>query len=240
MEKEEEKTYQSTKVLGQLYDMVERVDFVPDYNLPFNDKLLRMCTLAHNELRYLRELKESYDTEMYRYMAQNDIKTEFEVFSTFVLHHDNTSKDYKFHEEIGQTSSNLKNRFRDDVIKRAGCAKTPHDHTRLAPYAIGMYVITAQAVAKAREKVFSKKKKNVKRAELDERDMVITKADLDDMPLMSFPWIFADILGEKLTQSVRTNQTEDFSANAMYEDLGIPIQEFERMDVGNALAVEEI
>jgi hypothetical protein len=37
---------------------------------------------------------------MYRIMAQHDIKSEFEVWSTFVMHHGGAN-DYKFHEENG-------------------------------------------------------------------------------------------------------------------------------------------
>jgi RNA-dependent RNA polymerase len=110
--KPKEQIYVSHKVLGKLYDQVERIDFVPCFENPFDKRILEAYKLDDQLLEDAAAVKEQYDAAMRRIMAQHDIATEFEVWSTFVLHHANQSKDYKFHEEMGEISSALKDRFR--------------------------------------------------------------------------------------------------------------------------------
>ena len=58
---EEEGRYTSTKILGILYDMVERVDFTPSYDLEPNQAILDAFELTEAELQWALELKEEYD-----------------------------------------------------------------------------------------------------------------------------------------------------------------------------------
>jgi len=183
--KPKEQIYVSHKVLGKLYDQVERIDFVPYFDSPFDKRILTAYELDRKLLWDAATLKEQYDAAMHRIMAQHDIGTEFEVWSTFVLHHAMQSKDYKFHEEMGEISSALKDRFRQACYEKAGSK----DFEVLGPFVAAMYKVTAEEMAYAVEecqqvKIVGGKEKKV-------RSMVA-----NSMPLMSFPWLFQGILGK--------------------------------------------
>lgn len=175
MEKENKPEYHSKKVLGQLFDQVERVDFVPVFDSPFDERVLRAYQIDSKILGSAAVLKRQYDTATRRIMAQHAIKTEFEVWSTFVMHHSKASNDYKFHEEIGRISLALKDRFREECYKAAGSK----GFETLGPFVAAMYTVTADEVSQA------------------VREMKETETDIkaDKMPLMSFPWLFKEVLG---------------------------------------------
>ena len=185
-----DKVYISEKILGQLYDQVERTDFAPDFSKPFNRCILEAYDIPDAVLANARQLKEEYDAALCRIMAKLDIKTEFEVWSTFALSH-NKSNDYKFHEEIGQLSTNLKIQYRDLCVKAAG----GKHHDQLGPFVAAMYQITAEEMAVA-----------VKRCNQthipDGRPAPLRQMKLTDVPLMSFPWIFHDVLGKIANSSI--------------------------------------
>ncbi len=183
--KPKEQQYISHKVLGKLYDQVERVDFVPAFTNPFDKRILGAYKLGDNILQDAAGLKREYDAAMHRIMAQHDIKTEFEVWSTFVLHHSNQSKDYKFHEEIGQLSSALKEQYRIECYRKAGSK----NFESMGPFAAAMYTVTS---AETDEAV---KECNQIRI-VDGKEQRVRKMTPESMPLMSFPWIFHDILGK--------------------------------------------
>jgi RNA-dependent RNA polymerase len=112
--------YHSKKVLGQLYDMVERVAFIPEWTAPFDSRVLDAYRLEEVLLEKARNLKGQYDESIKRLMAQHAIRTEFEVWSAFVLDHNQEKKDYSIAEELGQLALAVKNRFRKDSIEAAG------------------------------------------------------------------------------------------------------------------------
>lgn len=183
--KPKEQIYVSHKVLGKLYDQVERIDFVPLFDSPFDNRILGAYKLDEKLLWDAATVKEQYDAAMRRIMAQHDIATEFEVWSTFVLHHANQSKDYKFHEEMGQISSALKDRFRQACYDKAGSK----DLQVMGPFVAAMYNVTAEEMAYAVEEC--RQVKIVGGQETKARHMVAKS-----MPLMSFPWLFQSILGK--------------------------------------------
>ncbi|KAL2831180.1 RNA dependent RNA polymerase-domain-containing protein [Aspergillus cavernicola] len=178
--------YRSEKVLGQLYDAVERSDFVPSLEMNFDKRILD-CHVEVTEDMYsfARSLKIEYDTAMRRIMAQHEIKTEFEVWSTFVLRHSNMTNDYKFHEDMGTISSALLEDFRKRFYDKVG----GRSFELLAPSVVVMYRITHEemsaALAKHREE-----------NPIDD-DLFISKPapKIEQLPLISFPWIFPKILG---------------------------------------------
>ena len=183
--KPKEAIYVSHKVLGKLYDQVERVDFVPAFSIPFDERILRAYKFHDRTLRDAATLKLEYDAAMRRIMAQHDIKTEFEVWSTFVLHHSNQSKDYKFHEEIGQLSSALKDQYRTSCYRLVGSKSFEF----MGPFVAAMYRITQlemeEAIKECRQvTMVGGKEERVRRMEPE------------TMPLMSFPWLFPDVLGK--------------------------------------------
>jgi RNA-dependent RNA polymerase len=173
--------YVSEKILGQLYDIVERVDFRPKLEVAFDNRLLD-CGIEPSDkiLEAAAELKASYDADMRRIMAQHEIKTEFEVWSTFVLNHANMSKDYTVHEELGRISSALREHYLMECYEKAG----GKDFKSLAPLAVAMYKVTSDQMAEALAKL--KTPADGLRPE---------KADVD-LPLISFPWILQPILGK--------------------------------------------
>lgn len=183
--KTKDQTYISRKILGKLYDQVERVDFVPAFSAPFDRRILDAYTLNEDLLQGARDLKINYDAAVHRIMAQHEIRTEFEVWSTFVLHHAGDSKDYKFHEVIGELSNALKSQFREACYQKAG----GKEFERIGPFVAAMYQVTfdemAQAVSECRQvKMVGGQEKRVRRM------------DPASMPLMSFPWLFQGILGK--------------------------------------------
>jgi RNA-dependent RNA polymerase len=167
MEKKSRNSYTSHKILGQLYDAVDRVAFVAKYDSPFDERILSACEPSEEMMQAARELKHEYDTSLQRIMAQHDIKTEFEVWSTFVLDHSKASKDYKFHEEIGQLSNSLKEQYFNAVVEKAGGKRWEH----LIPWAVAMYRVTKEELDDAR-----------------------SQGRGSTMPFISFPWILRSTL----------------------------------------------
>ncbi len=183
--KKQHQIYTSKKVLGQLYDQVERIDFVPSFTAPFDTRILQAYILDENILRSAREIKKEYDAHMRRIMAQQEIKTEFEVWSTFVLQHSSTSNDFKYHEQIGEISMALKDQFRLICHERAG----GKDYKHIGPFAAAMYEVTAREVTAAVEECHRVQMVGGQPRPL--REMTTST-----MPLMSFPWLFQDVLGK--------------------------------------------
>ena len=183
--KKQHQVYRSKKVLGQLYDQVERIDFVPAFTAPFDTRILNAYTLDESILRNAREIKKEYDAHMRRIMAQQEIKTEFEVWSTFVLQHSSTSNAFKYHEQIGEISLALKDQFRLICHERAG----GKDFEHIGPFAAAMYEVTAREMDAAVEECHCFQIVGGQPRPL--REMTPST-----MPLMSFPWLFQDVLGK--------------------------------------------
>ncbi|KKY20896.1 putative rna-directed rna polymerase (sad-1) [Phaeomoniella chlamydospora] len=186
------RTYRSQKILGRLFDGVDEVAFVPDFQGCFDDRILSSYPVDQKLLDDAAELKESYDEHVSRIMALHEIKTEHEVFSTLCLDHSQATKDYKFHEELGRLSSVLKEQFRGECKKRAG----GDDFEHLAPFAVAMYKVTEAQVKTA----------------LAECKTGMREMKPDSMPFITFPWILQPILCEiasKQHQRFATTPTEE-------------------------------
>ncbi|KAL8740977.1 MAG: hypothetical protein Q9190_006367, partial [Brigantiaea leucoxantha] len=171
-----EDTYHSRKILGRLYDEVERVDFNPAFEMSFDNRILSAYKLDQSMLEQAYELKKEYDSAVRRIMAQHDIKSDFEVWSTFALHHSREVGDYKFYEEIGRLSASLKDRFRARCYEKVGSK----DFNDIGPFVSAMYTVTAEEVTTA----------------VEEQRQRMGKVDVATVPLMSFPWIFQNVLGK--------------------------------------------
>ncbi|KIW95817.1 uncharacterized protein Z519_02881 [Cladophialophora bantiana CBS 173.52] len=176
--------YRSKKILGQLYDAVERVKFKPHWSGTFDPRILTHAP-AHEIMETVSNLKKSYDERMRRIMAQHQIGSEFEVWSTFVLHHSKVSKDFKFHEEIGQHAKNLKEQYYEAFCQEAG----GHDSEKLKPFAIAAYHITHDELREAQAKQQNLMEDEAQFATSDESGSASTK-----MPFISFPWVLQDTL----------------------------------------------
>ncbi|KAL3436741.1 RNA dependent RNA polymerase-domain-containing protein [Aspergillus tetrazonus] len=185
--KPESARYHSKRILGQLYDAVERIDFVPNLEMDFDKRILN-CNVEVPDAIYdfARRLKDEYDIAIRRIMAQHEIKTEFEVWSTFVLSHATIDKDYKFHEDIGAMSFALRENFKKQAFEKVG----GRTFDALAPLAVAMYRVTHQEMATALAK-------HRERKPPDERLSNNKPAlRMEQLPLISFPWMFSEILGQ--------------------------------------------
>lgn len=188
--------YISRKVLGRLYDAVEKVDFEPNWSGAFDERILGHVP-KEQILEEVNKLKKSYDESMRRIMAQHKIRTEFEVWSTFVLHHSKAGRDYKFHEEIGQHSKTLKDQYYEAFCQEAGGT----EFEDLAPYAVAAYHITYNEVREAQEKFY---------VQHQDEDDTSPDSITAEMPFISFPWVLQDVMGKiaRNTSAILTKESQ--------------------------------
>lgn len=191
-----DKVQKSLTVLGQLYDMVQYEDFQPSLDQPFDQRILTAFTLDEDILECAANIKQEYDGALRRIMAQHEIGSEFEVWTTFVLRHARLSNDYKFHEEMRRISDTLKERFIATCQEKAGGT----DYEKIAPFAAAMYTVTARQVRHETE-VFNKWNEEAPRP-----------MQPSERPLMSFPWLFQKELGKIANGKRRLGGTQSVKA----------------------------
>lgn len=181
--------YHSGKILGLLYDKVETVNFIPQYEEPFDKRILRAYhPLDDTLLKTVRQIKTNYDTAMRRLLAQQEVKTEFEIWSTFVLSKPRVGSDYKLQEEIARISDALKEQFRSVCIEKAGSK----DFSILGPFVAAMYKVTKEELDIALAECRSTKI-------VGGREVPRRKMEPKNMPLITFPWLFEKELGRIAT-----------------------------------------
>ncbi|KAF2271207.1 RdRP-domain-containing protein [Lojkania enalia] len=182
-----EQIYHSKSILGVLFDQVKIVDFEPQYDSPFDDRVLNAYELDDTMLLHAADIKEEYDNAVKRLMAKHAIRTEFEVWSIFVLSHNQSLRDYSFADEFGKTVGAIKHQFRELCLRAAG-ASTCFDMKRLGPFVAAMYIVTAREMQKALRECQAAKT-------VGGEQVPVRKKDPENMPLMSFPWLFHSELG---------------------------------------------
>lgn len=203
----ESSTYHSVKILGQLYDKIETVGFVPEYTTPFDNRILEAYKLDGTILSSARDLKSQYDTAIRRVMSQHEIETEFEIWSAFVLSKPRVGSDYKVQEEVGRISESLKDRFRAVCIQQAG----GDTFSILAPFVAAMYQVTKEEVDTALSECRSLKK-------VGGRELPIRKMDHKHMPLVSFPWLFDRELGKIAVNKVGAKEPADVEPTVLAQN----------------------
>ena len=189
--KRPDQIYQSKRILGQLYDKVESINFTPNLSMPFDSRILNCALVPLSEpfIEWAADLKVDYDASMRRVMAQYEIKTEFEVWSTFVLSHNYLCKDYKIHEDLGRIASTLRQGFRQQCYDKVGSRTLD----KLAPVVVALYRVTHHQLADTLQKAAQDEPGDG----YDDADSVDgPESESFHMPLISFPWIFHDILGK--------------------------------------------
>jgi RNA-dependent RNA polymerase len=204
MEKKGSGQYRSRKILGQLYDAVEKVNFQPNWDGAFDERILSRDLPEGRIVEEVRKLKRSFDESMRRIMAQHKIRTEFEVWSTFVLHHSKAARDFKFHEEIGQHSKTLKDQYYEAFVQEAG----GREFERLAPFAVAAYHVTYDEVREVQEAIYKQ--------EQDSDDSAETPIE---MPFISFPWVLQDVLGKVAKSPVPSRDAAEADSVATKNDL---------------------
>lgn len=174
--------YPSKKILGQLYDAIVDVNRPEQQNGSFDDRILNKYTESCFEILIAKaqELKIEYDAAIKAVMAHHEIATEFEVWTAFVLSHNQERKDYSFAEELGLISQDLTLKFRKLCIEAAG----GETHDKIMPFVAAMYKVTAREASEA------------------------TKTG--NSALISFPWIFHRELGQIATSKQHVTVTKKF------------------------------
>lgn len=185
---ERRNVYKSKKVIGQLYDLVDRMPFHPAWEQPFDNRVLGAYELDEQIKRSAREVKLEYDMAVRRLMAQYGIRDEFQVWTAFVMDH-NQDSDYKFAQDFGEKVSGLKRWARDLCYAKADASA--QDWYKIAPFIVAMYTITAMEIG---ENCAAYRTEKVVRAQ-DVEDVEDAQPTFENMPLMSFPWIFSTELG---------------------------------------------
>ncbi|RWA07389.1 hypothetical protein EKO27_g7728 [Xylaria grammica] len=168
--------YHSKKVLGQLYDVVTKVEFHPNYNSVFDERIIRRFALADDVLKKARILKRQHDRALRKIMNQREINTEFEVWSTFVLARPRVGSDYRMQETMGPIIASHCERLRNACIRVAGS----REPKVLYPFIAAAYRVTWEAV----------------QVTICESSYGVGGVSVgQSMPFISFPWIFEQELG---------------------------------------------
>jgi RNA-dependent RNA polymerase len=187
--KSKSKIYISKKVLGRLYDKVQRVDMQPQWDYEFDSRIILAYELDNFILDLARKAKQEYDAAVLRIMAKFSIKTEFEVWTTFVMEHASDFGDYKFAETIGEETYVLKDHHQQLCMEVVGTDKTDKEYlAKMGPFVAAMYTVSAQELDEALEEC--KKVKLVRGLQVPVREKTAAT-----MPFISFPWLFPRELG---------------------------------------------
>ena len=227
--KRKDQVYHSKKILGKLYDQVERVDFVPDFEAPFDERILQAYELDTKTLQDAADLKSEYDEAMHRVMAQHQIQTEFEIWSTLVLHHAREKGDFKFHEVVGEIANTLKTRFREACYEKAG----GKSFEQIGPFAAAMYTVTSDQISQALKEC--EQVELVGDQEKPKRKMVASQ-----MPFMSFPWLFHGVLGKVASRSTCWLVKDESVASTVAQDTRKPFFKKNHPQPGLSETVEDL
>lgn len=180
-----EMQYRSHKPLGIIYDKVHSVGFAfnPTYTSSFDKRILDKCVKDKELLKKATQIKTQYDTALRRIMGQREIKTEFEIWSGFVLSRPRVGSGYKLQEEIGREYGGIKMKFREICQQEAGGSSAPH----IDAFVAAMYKVTEEEVNIAL---------HLRSGPVNSAGRTIEPKSMDpkSMPLISFPWIFHEVL----------------------------------------------
>ncbi|KAI0848410.1 RNA dependent RNA polymerase-domain-containing protein [Daldinia vernicosa] len=237
MEKVPSRTYRSMKILGRLYDQVAQIEFKPELDSTFDQRILRRYSLKDELLKTVRMIKRQHDKAMRQIMNQYDIETEFEAWSTFMMSKPRLGGEYKRQENMEPVMTNHRERFRDVCIKLAGS----RDPDVLYPVVAATYRITWEEVqitlgrGRASEAVGEEKSRT------------------DAMPLISFPWVFEYELGriamakdefelEEVPQPTTALLDDDYTGDddEFKRIIGISINDSEEIDGFRDLYIEVV
>lgn len=177
------RNYRSESVLGKLYDLVELVDFKPAWECSFDKRIIDAYDGDEAVLAKARALKEAYDRSLKHLMVKYGIRTDFEAWSIFILDHNQGKRGYKLAEEFGSIMEVLKVEHRNTCLEAAG-VKSVAESDRFEPFVAAMYTVTAQEM----EAALCTRKERQKG---------------EDMPFISFPWLFPAELGKLANRKVK-------------------------------------
>jgi len=171
-------------------------------------------------------------------MTQYSIQSEFEVWTTFVLDHSQDENDYKFAEKLGETVHSIKQHHQELCYERAGTTAKLRDWAKMGPFIAAMYVVTAGQVTAAT----AENKRLVLRGG---QHVPVRTSTLNNIPFMSFPWIFARELGQIATRrspgsSTTLPQTAKLPARPALRKKNIDLAEYELEPLQDISTVEGV
>lgn len=180
------RSYHSTSALGKLYDMVETqvFDSKDNYTLPFDTRILKRYALSNDMLKKARRIKTQYDIAMRRILGVLEVRTEFEVWTGFVMSKPRVGSDYKVQERVGREWASLKSQFQDICVEAAG----DRGFNKLGPFIAAMYQVTWEEMRIA---LHEARQPHV----LENGTVGLRRVTARSMPLISFPWLFPAELG---------------------------------------------
>jgi RNA-dependent RNA polymerase len=187
MEKDKRKSYDSTNVLGRLYDNVtqDKITFEPDWDHAFDKRVLDRYEHSSSSLSTARRIKEQYDRAVRRILAQLSLETEFELWTGFAMSKPVVGTDYKRQEVLGQEGETLKFRFRGLCEEAAG----ESEHDSIDRFVAAMYKVTEEETSKALNRFEDESSEEEDWAAEAER-----ATRTPQMPLITFPWLFPEVM----------------------------------------------
>ncbi|KAJ4298580.1 hypothetical protein N0V88_003610 [Collariella sp. IMI 366227] len=209
MERAKGRSYHSSNVLGKLYDMVGKAVFDnhENYTLPFDDRILKRYHLPDPLLKHARRVKTQYDIAMRRIMGQLEIRTEFEVYTSFVLSKPKVGSDYKTQERVGREAHGLRQRF------RSLCLTTVEEQGfDQLEFVAAMYRVTWE---ETRIALYEARQKHVRL----NGTVGLRRVTHRSMPLISFPWLFPTEMGKIAMGAEERLSLVDIRANPQQQGL---------------------
>ncbi|CAI7665782.1 unnamed protein product [Penicillium manginii] len=224
--------YHSTKILGQLYDAVENVNFVPHLTMPFDSRILdckpELKELSEGLLDYARSLKEDYDSAVRRVMAQYEIPTEFEVWSSWVITHNGSANNYNISEKVGGLADRLRSGFRQHCYEKMGGRFLE----ALAPLIVAMYRVTHEDLMTTLDITPYDDESDYEESEHMDSGAAKTS-------LISFPWMFSEYLGKIAQRHYDLDAITTFAANKADRPAGKIYTQEEAMRLTADLLIEQ-
>ncbi|KAF4510132.1 hypothetical protein G6O67_002046 [Ophiocordyceps sinensis] len=209
---EKRNSYVSKKVLGVIFDKVVKrtVEFRPDWETAFDQRIIKRFEHDQDRLDTARCIKTQYDICVRRVLAQHDVATEFELYTTWAMSTPETENQYKRQENLGREFDILKARFRDQCYEASGS-----DAEKLEQFVAAMYVVTEQETK-------LKLAEHHRGRSTDEADSAVNAKQLEakSMPLISFPWIYYGILIQIAT-GIKPEPKKSRSADAWHGQYGM-------------------
>ncbi|KAI9163352.1 RNA-dependent RNA polymerase 1 [Paramyrothecium foliicola] len=168
-------TYRSTKSLGAVYDTIaqQTVQFSPEWEHAFDQRVITRYSLSDEALATARDIKRQYDGSVRRILTQQNLTTDFELWSTFAMTRPTGASEYKRQEDLSHEYDILKQRFKEMCWEAAG----GKEDEQLHPFVAAMYKVTEDEYKLALAE---------RRRELAEG----VGGEATTMPLITFPWLF--------------------------------------------------
>ncbi|KAH7304903.1 RNA dependent RNA polymerase-domain-containing protein [Stachybotrys elegans] len=186
----------SCKALGVIYDKLDRetFQFKPNWEDAFDQRILKRYQLDHDILKAARTIKTQYDMSTRRLLAQQNLATEFELWTGFAMSKAPGETEYKRQETLGHEFDALKQRFRELCYEKAG-GRSPD---KIDPFVAAMYKVTEEEVKIA---LFERE-----RGPINDAGRIIQPPAYEarSMPLITFPWIFYECMIRIAGRSIET------------------------------------